>query len=87
VRYSLRLSRAARKAPAETLPGGVAAAVWEFISGPLLDNPHRVGKRLRAELDGYHSARRGQYRVIYRIDDREVIVDVIKISHRSDAYG
>ncbi len=86
MRYELRLSRAARRALAETLPEGVAAAVWEFVTGPLLDNPHRVGKRLRFELDGYHSARRGQYRVIYRIDEREVTVDVIKISHRGDTY-
>jgi mRNA interferase RelE/StbE len=87
VRYGLRLSRAARRALAETLPEAVTAAVWEFINGPLLDDPHRVGKRLRFELEGYYSARRGQYRVIYRIDEHEVIVDVIKISHRSDAYG
>lgn len=87
MRYELRLSRAARRALAETLPESVAAAVWEFVSGPLLDNPHRVGKRLRFELEGYYSARRGQYRVIYSIDDHTVIVDVIKISHRGDAYA
>jgi mRNA interferase RelE/StbE len=87
VSYALRLSPAARRALAETLPESVAAAVWQFVNGPLLDNPHRVGKRLRFELEGYYSARRGQYRVIYRIDEHEVIVDVIKISHRSDAYG
>jgi mRNA interferase RelE/StbE len=87
VRYELRLSRTARRALAETLPESVAAAVWQFVSGPLLDNPHRVGKPLRFELEGYYSARRGQYRVIYRIDEREVIVDVIKLSHRDDAYG
>jgi mRNA interferase RelE/StbE len=86
VRYELRLSRSARRALAETLPESVAAAVWEFVTGPLLDNPHRVGKRLRFELDGYYSARRGQYRVIYKIDENDVIVDVIKISHRGDAY-
>ena len=86
MRYELRLSRAARRALAETLPQSVAAAVWQFVSGPLLDNPHRVGKRLRFDLDGYYSARRGQYRVIYRIDEHDVVVDVIKISHRSDAY-
>jgi mRNA interferase RelE/StbE len=86
VRYALRLSGAARRALAETLPTSVAAAVWEFDNGPLPDDPHRVGKRLRFELEGYYSARRGQYRVIYRIDEREVIVDVIKISHRGDAY-
>jgi mRNA interferase RelE/StbE len=47
---------------------GKPVAVWQFVSGPLLDNPHRVGKGLRYELEGYYSARRGQYRVIYRID-------------------
>jgi len=85
VKYELRLSRAAHGALAETLPESVAAAVWQFVSGPLLDNPHRVGKRLRFELDGYYSARRGQYRAVYRIDEHAVIVDVIQISHRGDA--
>ena len=65
----------------------MAAAVWEFVSGPLLDNPHRVGKPLRFALQGYHSVRRGHYRVVYRIDDDEVVVVVIRISHRADAYG
>ena len=87
MRYELRLSRAARRALAETLPESVATAVWQFVSGPLLENPHRVGKRLRFELDGFYSARRGQYRVIYRIGELEVIVDVIRISHRGDAYS
>jgi mRNA interferase RelE/StbE len=87
VRYETRLSRAARRALAETLPEGVAAAAWEFVNGPLRDNPHRVGTPLRFELEGCYSARRGQYRVSYTIDEREVIVDVIKISHRGDACG
>jgi mRNA interferase RelE/StbE len=87
VTYTLRLSRAARRALTETLPEQIAAAVWKFVSGPLLENPHRVGKSLRFGLEGFHSARRGQYRVIYRIVEDEVIVEVVKISHRSDAYG
>jgi mRNA interferase RelE/StbE len=86
VTYKLRLSWAARRALAETLPEQIAAAVWAFISGPLLDNPHRVGKALRYQLEGFHSARRGQYRVIYRIIEDEILVDVVKISHRGDAY-
>jgi mRNA interferase RelE/StbE len=86
VRYTLRLSPAARRALAETLPEQIAAAVWEFINGALLDNPYRVGKPLRFQLEGFFSARRGQYRVIYRIHDQEVVVEVVKISHRSDAY-
>jgi mRNA-degrading endonuclease RelE of RelBE toxin-antitoxin system len=54
VSYELRLSPAARRALAETLPESVAAAVWQFVSGPSLDDPHRVGKRLRFELEGYY---------------------------------
>lgn len=84
--YALRLSRAARRSLERDLPEAVASAVWEFISGDLVANPHRVGKALRYDLEGYRSARRGMYRVIYRILDDEVVVEVIKISHRADAY-
>ena len=85
MRYTLRLSPAARRALAETLPEQIAAAVWEFINGALLENPYRVGKPLRFQLEGFFSARRGQYRVIYRLHDQDVVVEVVKISHRSDA--
>ena len=84
--YALRLSRSAHRSLELGLPEVVAAAVWEFINGDLLINPHRVGKGLRFELEGYHSARRGMYRVIYRILDDEIVVEVIKISHRGDIY-
>ena len=87
MRYTLRLSSTARRALSETLPEQVAAAVWEFINGPLLDNPAQVGKPLRFRLEGFYAARRGQYRVIYRILNGEVVVEVVKISHRSEAYG
>jgi mRNA interferase RelE/StbE len=48
---------------------------------------HTVGKPLRFQLDGYWSARRGQYRVIYSIHDDEVLVRVVRISHRADVCG
>ena len=56
--YKLRLSGAARRALAETLPEQIAVAVWEFIRGPLLENPHRVGKPLRFRLKGGSAADR-----------------------------
>lgn len=65
------------------LPEKVATAVVEFIYGPLADNPQRVGKPLRFELEGSHSARRGDFRIIYRITDR---VTILAIEHRADAY-
>ena len=88
--YRLSLAPAARRALTESPPVGlplaVATAVGEFLTGPLLDNPQRVGKPLTRELAGYHSARRGAYRVVYRIDDRTNTVHVVRIDHRADVY-
>jgi mRNA interferase RelE/StbE len=68
------------------LPEKVATAVVEFLYGSLAADPHRVGKPLKLGLAGLHSARRGDYRVIYRIDDQKRLVTVIAIEHRSDIY-
>jgi mRNA interferase RelE/StbE len=65
-----------RRALAEIRPEAVAAAAYEFITGPLLEQPHRVGKRLLPPLDDRFSARRGTYRVIYRIDDEAQVVTI-----------
>lgn len=79
-------SARARRALTEDLPEAVATACFEFIRGPLAESPHRVGKPLRGRLQGRHSARRGEFRVIYRIDDDRILVEVIAIQHRRDAY-
>lgn len=67
----------------DRLPEKAAIAVVEFIFGPLAENPHCVGKPLRFDLEGLHSARRGPYRVIHRID---ATVNIIAIDHRADIY-
>lgn len=85
-RYSLTIAPTARRQLAELLPEGVAMAAHEFIVGPLLDNPHRVGKRLRPPLEDRHTARRGTYRVIYRIDDVQRSVTVVDVAHRRGAF-
>jgi mRNA interferase RelE/StbE len=68
------------------LPEKVASAVVEFCYGSLAANPYRVGKPLRLGLAGLHSARRGDYRVIYRIDDQSQRIDIVAIEHRADVY-
>lgn len=85
-RSTLIITPTARRQLAQHLPEAVAFAAHEFIVGALLDNPQRVGKRLQALLDDRHSARRGTYRVIYRIGDAERTVTVVDIAHRRDAY-
>lgn len=85
-RHELVISPTARRQLGERLPESVAFAAYDFIIGPLLDNPHRVGKQLRPPLADRHSARRGTYRVIYRIDDARHRVTVVAVVHRADAY-
>lgn len=83
--YDLVVARPAARSIAEHLPEAVSAAVIEFITA-LIENPRRVGQELRNELAGIHNARRGTYRVLYRIDQAEHVVTVLRIDHRSDAY-
>jgi mRNA interferase RelE/StbE len=70
----------------QRLPEKVATAAVEFIYGSLAENPQRVGKPLRFELEGLHSARRGDYRVVYEIDQTEATITIIAIQHRADVY-
>ena len=84
--YAVTFSHQARRALTHDLPEPVAAACFEFIAGPLADDPHRVGKPLRAPLDGLWSARRGEFRVLFEIHEHRVLVHVVTIRHRRDAY-
>ncbi len=68
------------------LPEKVAPAVVKFMLGPLLENPQRVGKPLLRDLTGYMAARRGAYRIIYRINEERTTVEVLRIDHRSSIY-
>lgn len=81
--YRVKLTaRAARDL--DRLPEKVATACVEFIFGPLAANPQRLGKPLTGPLAGQHSARRGTYRVVYRIRDQNI--EIVHIGHRADSY-
>ncbi len=82
----LRTTSTVRRALSETPPEAVAAAAYEFITGPLLMDPYRIGKRLLPPMDDRFSARRGTYQVIYRIDDKAHVVTVVDVAHRRDVY-
>jgi mRNA-degrading endonuclease RelE of RelBE toxin-antitoxin system len=83
--WALRVAASAER-QLSRLPERVAAAVVEFLIGPLCENPRRVGHILQRELAGLWSARRGAYRVVYEIDDEASTVTVLRIDHRSDVY-
>lgn len=85
-RYGLHIAGPAVRALAEILPAKVASAAYEFITGPLLEEPRRVGKPLEPPTAPAWTARRGTYRILYLVDDERGIVEVTAIRHRSDAY-
>ena len=63
-----------------------AVVVVEFVYGSMAQHPRRVGKALTLGMTGLLSARRGDYRVIYRVDDDRQVVEVVAVEHRADAY-
>ena len=84
--YQVRFQPAARRAIAERLPETVAAAVLEFREAALAVNPHRVGRPLFGPLAGCYGARRGTYRIVYRIDENTRTVYVLDVDHRAEIY-
>ncbi|MDP4013547.1 MAG: type II toxin-antitoxin system RelE/ParE family toxin [Candidatus Nanopelagicales bacterium] len=85
VNYEVLWSATAVRA-LDAVPEKIATAAVEFIYAALADNPARVGKPLGFELEGLHSARRGDYRVVYMIDEQERTVTITAIQHRADVY-
>ena len=85
-RYEIRFQAVARRVIVQQLPEAVAAAALEFCAAALADNPHRVGKPLFGPLAGCYGARRGTYRVVYRIDEDSDVVHVLDIGHRLEIY-
>ncbi len=68
------------------LPEKIAAAVVEFVLGPLADNPYQLSGPLHAELAGKRSANRGHYLVLLRIDDTTHTVYLVNVDHRAYIY-
>ena len=84
--YRLKIASSAARSLTDELPEKVAHAAYSFITGPLLHDPHRVGKTLAAPLAPAWTARRGSYRILYLLDDERRVVEVTAIRHRGDAY-
>lgn len=70
----------------DRLPPKIATATVEFMLGPLVEAPRRVGHPLQRELAGLWSARRGAYRIVYELNEAELVVNVVRIDHRADIY-
>ena len=62
--------------------------ITDFVYPQLRKNPHFGTniKKLKGKLEGYNRYRIGNYRLFYLIDDEEVIVVIVEIKLRKDAY-
>jgi mRNA interferase RelE/StbE len=83
--YQVTFSASAQR-DLRRLPEKIATAAVEFIYSSLAENPQRVGRELNLDLAEHYSARRGDYRIIYRIDDEDHAVLIVTIDHRADSY-
>ena len=81
--YSVQIKRSAEKEIAG-LPLATRRRVVERISA-LADDPRPPGCSKLSGADGYR-IRQGAYRVVYTVDDSHVVVEVVRVAHRSDVY-
>jgi mRNA interferase RelE/StbE len=58
--------------------------VVERIS-KLAEDPRPSGSEKISGQDKYR-VRQGRYRILYAIDDQDLIVQVVKVGHRKDVY-
>jgi len=66
------------------IPANIKERIRKAIETRLLIDPVNYGLPLRKSLQGHRKLRVGDYRVIYRIDDKKIII--LKIGHRRDVY-
>jgi mRNA-degrading endonuclease RelE of RelBE toxin-antitoxin system len=83
-RWRIEIMPSARR-DLNRLKEAAASAVLEAIDH-IADAPQRMDKPLRLELEGLRSARRGPYRLIYRIVEGQRLVQIITLDHRADVY-
>lgn len=83
--YELEITGPARR-QLQRLPTRIAVALVEFLTAVLIENPARMSKPLRGDLEGFRGARRGEYRVIFLLDESTRSISIVRIAHRSDVY-
>ena len=69
------------------LDKAIAKKILARIETYLAADPKGLGKPLKGEFQGYWRYRWGDYRVIYKISEREILILILRIGHRKAVYG
>ena len=64
----------------------IVRKILSKIETYLVQDPKGLGKQLTGEFQGYWRYRWGDYRVIYKISEHEILITVLRISHRKEVY-
>ncbi len=70
----------------ENLDKATARKVLNRIETYLVQDPKELGKALTGDFRGYWRYRWGDFRVIYKIVEREILIYILRIGHRKDIY-
>jgi len=83
-RYTVRIDSRVKK-HIEDLPVNIKSRIVRVVVEILANNPY-LGKPLKGKLKGRYSYRVADYRIIYSILKRELIIWIVKVMHRREAY-
>ena len=84
MKYTVVISRAAQKAM-DRLDGDIYSRIIHKLES-LEDNPRPMGVEKLAGADNLYRIRVGDWRVIYMIQDKNLMVLVVKVAHRREVY-
>jgi mRNA interferase RelE/StbE len=82
--YAITFARSARR-ELEALDASVVRRVVSRIDG-LAQEPRPSGSRKLQGEQNLWRIRIGDYRVVYSVNDRQRIVDIVRIRHRREVY-
>lgn len=68
------------------LPTKAAGAIMAYVDYRLAENPLRLSKPLQDELSHLRSARNGDYRVLFRLDEEHTVIWIVHVDHRAHVY-
>ena len=56
------------------------------LAESLKDNPFPAGHKKLVGTEDTYQVRSGDYRLIYQVRNKQLIIEIIRVGHRSDVY-
>ena len=82
--YTIEFSPQAKR-DLNKLPNNILKSIWSRIQG-LKSNPRPFGVKNLLGQENIYRIRQGDYRILYQIKDKQVLVLVTHVAHRKDVY-